>query len=223
MPSPLSLPLSSLEERTEGLVCLSGCARDGALAGIFERAGGHARPAPTQPRPSALGERLVRAFGRDGFRVELQRPLWRRDLARNRWLSGLAERLGVPCVATGNVHAHDPSRAALQDALVAIRLGASLDETGALRRGNWRSVLSTAGRDGAPLRRASRRGGGVGAPGRAAPLQPHLTTTATATPAPRTRRPTASWRSSARRGSRGATPARPSDARRSGASKRSCG
>ena len=49
----------------------------------------------------------------------------------------------MPCVATGNVHAHDPSRAALQDALAAIRLGGSLDETGALRRGNWRSALAS--------------------------------------------------------------------------------
>ncbi len=134
------LSLSSLEQRTEGLVCLSGCARDGALAGIFERAGGVPSGADSA-RAAALGARLVRAFGRDGFRVELQRPLWRRDMSRNRWLSGLAERLGAPCVATGNVHAHDPSRAALQDALVAIRLGGSLDETGALRRGNGRAVL----------------------------------------------------------------------------------
>ena len=139
---PPLLPLSSLEERAEGLVCLSGCARDGALAGIFERAGG--KPSGAQSAAAmALGERLVRAFGRDRFRVELQRPLWRRDMARNRWLSGLAERLGVPCVATGNVHAHDPSRSMLQDALVAIRLGRSLDETGALRRGNGRAVLRT--------------------------------------------------------------------------------
>ena len=43
------------------------------------------------------------------------------DRARNRRLSGLAERLGVPCVATGNVHAHARSRAPLQDAFVAIR------------------------------------------------------------------------------------------------------
>ncbi len=121
-------------------MCLSGCARDGALAQVFERAGGAPGGADVAAAV-ALGERLVRAFGRDGFRVELQRPLWRRDMARNRWLAGLAERLGVACVATGNVHAHDPSRAALQDALVAIRLGASLDETGALRRGNGRAVL----------------------------------------------------------------------------------
>ncbi|MEJ7876563.1 MAG: DNA polymerase III subunit alpha, partial [Solirubrobacterales bacterium] len=138
---PPVLALSSLEERAEGLVCLSGCARHGALAGIFTRSGGAPRGTDAA-KAVALGERLVRAFGPDGFRVELQRPLWRHDLARNRWLAGLAERLGVPCVATGNAHAHDPSRASLQDALVAIRLGASLDETGALRRGNWRSALA---------------------------------------------------------------------------------
>ena len=142
-PLPPSLPLESLERRAEGLVCLSGCVRDGALAGIFERARG--MPSGRDSAEAvALGERLVRAFGRDGFRVELQRPMWRHDLARNRWLSGLAERLGVPCVATGNVHAHTVERTPLQDALVAIRLGGSLDETGALRRGNRRAVLASA-------------------------------------------------------------------------------
>ena len=55
----------------------------------------------------AVGRRLVAAFGRERFRVELQRPFWRHDRARNRWLAGLAERLGVPCVATGDVHMHD--------------------------------------------------------------------------------------------------------------------
>ena len=138
---PPVLSLSALERRAEGLVCLSGCARDGALAGIFTHAGG--RPGGADgARAAALGRRLARAFGPDRFRVELQRPLWRHDMARNRWLSGLAERLGVPCVATGNAHAHDRSRTTLQDALVAIRLGASLDETGSLRRGNRRSVLA---------------------------------------------------------------------------------
>ena len=41
--------------------------------------------------------------------------------------SGSASR----CVATGNVHAHDPSRAALQDALVAVRLGGDARGDGA--------------------------------------------------------------------------------------------
>src|SRR3954447_1159058 len=34
---PPSLPIHELEGHTEGLVCLSGCARDGAVAGSWER------------------------------------------------------------------------------------------------------------------------------------------------------------------------------------------
>ena len=78
---------------THGLVCLSGCARSGV------------RDEPTM-------RRLLAIFGRDAFRVELQRPLPRHDRALNRGLAGLAERLGVATVATGNVHAHSPERAA---------------------------------------------------------------------------------------------------------------
>jgi error-prone DNA polymerase len=141
-PLPPTLPLEALERYAEGIVCLSGCAREGALAGLFERAGGHPSQADAQ-HAEALGRRLVATFGRDRFRIELQRPFWRRDRARNRWLAGLAERLGIPSVATGNVHAHDRSRAALQDALVAVRLGATLEETEPQRRGNASSVLAS--------------------------------------------------------------------------------
>ncbi|HEY7150261.1 MAG TPA: error-prone DNA polymerase [Solirubrobacterales bacterium] len=137
---PPTLPLSSLEERSSGLVCLSGCARDGVLAGSFERAGGRPRAADAAAT-EALGRRLVGAFGRDRFRVELQRPFWRNDRARNRWLTALAERLGVDCVATGDVHMHHPSRAALQDALVAVRLGGTLEENEPGRRGNGSAHL----------------------------------------------------------------------------------
>jgi len=127
--------LEQVEEHAEGLVCLSGCARDGAVAGAFERgdtAGGE-----------RIARRLLGAFGRERFRVELQRPYWRRDRARNRWLALLAERLEVPCVATGNVHAHDRRRAPLQDALVAIGLCETLEESEPLRRGNSTSALTS--------------------------------------------------------------------------------
>jgi error-prone DNA polymerase len=127
--------LEQVEEHAEGLVCLSGCARDGAVAGAFERgdtAGGE-----------RLARRLLGAFGRDRFRVELQRPYWRRDRARNRRLALLAERLGVPCVATGNVHCHDRRRAPLQDALVAIGLCETLEESEPRRRGNSTSALTS--------------------------------------------------------------------------------
>src|SRR5205085_454845 len=56
-------------------------------------------------------------------------------------LCELAETLGVRTVATGDVHAHHPRRAALQDALVAVRNRASLDGCEAERRGNHECVL----------------------------------------------------------------------------------
>ena len=129
--------IEQIEEHAEGLICLSGCARDGAVAGAFERgdtAGGE-----------RLARRLLGAFGRDRFRIELQRPYWRRDRARNRWLALLAERLDVPCIATGNVHSHDRRRAPLQDALVAIGLCETLEESEPRRRGNSTSALTSPG------------------------------------------------------------------------------
>ena len=136
-PLPPSVPLDELERRADGLVCLSGCARDGALA--------RGRARDEAPEAERLGRRLVAAFGRDRFRVELQRPMWRRDRSRNRWLASLAERLGVACVATGDVHVHAAERARLQDALVAVRLHATLEETEPQRRGNAASAMATAG------------------------------------------------------------------------------
>ena len=91
-PIPPSLPLETLLEHTEGLVCLSGCARHGL--------------AVRDPNAAA---RVARAFGRDRFFVELQRPYERGDARRNARLRELAEALGVPTVATGDVHAHHPA------------------------------------------------------------------------------------------------------------------
>jgi error-prone DNA polymerase len=132
-PLPPVLALDSLLQRNEGLVCLTGCARDGAVAGAWER--------ELPRRAFELGRRLTGAFGRDRLRIELQRPFARRDRARNRHLAGLADRLGVATVATGNVHSHDRSRAALQDAFVAVRTHTTLEESEPLRRGNHSSVL----------------------------------------------------------------------------------
>ena len=111
-------------EHAEGLVCLSGC----ALRGVHDE--------PTL-------RRLLDAFGPDRLRVELQRPFLRDDRARNRRLEGLARRLGVPCVATGDVHAHARARAPLQDAFVAIRLHTTLDASEPQRRGNFSHVLAS--------------------------------------------------------------------------------
>jgi error-prone DNA polymerase len=126
-PGPPSQPFVSLEtvlENASGLLCLSGC----ALRGVHDE-------------PSL--QRLLDAFGRDGLRVELQRPFLQGDRARNRRLERLAERLDIPCVATGNVHAHARSRAPLQDALVAVRIHATLDASEPERRGNFSHVLTS--------------------------------------------------------------------------------
>ena len=129
--------LEQLEEHAEGLVCSSGCARDGIVAGAWEQG---------DPRAAAArADRLLAVFGRTRFRVELQRPYWRHDRARNRWLTGLAERLGVPCVASGNVHSHTRRRSRLQDAFVAVRLGTTLEASEPLRRGNSSSALDSPG------------------------------------------------------------------------------
>jgi len=115
-------------DHAEGLVCLTGCARRSPLAG--------------GARDERTARRLLEAFGVEGLYVELQRPYARDDRARNRALEAHARRLGVRCVATGNVHAHARSRAELQDAFVALCHHAALDACEPLRRGNHSHVLS---------------------------------------------------------------------------------
>src|SRR5271163_1313623 len=56
-------------------------------------------------------------------------------------LAALARRLGIRCVATGDVHAHARSRAELQDAFVALHNHATLDASEPLRRGNHSHVM----------------------------------------------------------------------------------
>ena len=123
-PAVPAVPLPFVLSHAEGLVCLSGC----ALRGVHDE--------PTLSR-------LRDAFGEDRMRVELQRPFLRDDRARNRRLSELARRLGLRCVATGNVHAHTRARAPLQDAFVAVRLHSTLDASEPERRGNWSHVLAS--------------------------------------------------------------------------------
>jgi len=120
-----AVALETLLEHAQGLVCLTGCARRGVhdedTAGL-----------------------LCQAFGREGMRVELQRPYERGDGARNRALERLARRLGVPTVASGDIHAHTPMRALLSDALIAVRHGLMLDSSESLRPANHTRVLAPA-------------------------------------------------------------------------------
>ncbi len=123
-PLPPAVELETVAAHNEGLVCLSGCARDGLGLRDPDAAAG-----------------LAAAFGCDRFFVELQRPFERGDARRHALLRDLAAQLEVETVATGNVHAHDGRRAVLQDALVAIRCCTSLDGCERERRGNREAVL----------------------------------------------------------------------------------
>jgi len=123
-PADPALDQRLLEKLNDGLVCLSGCARRGVAV----------------RNPNAAG-RLARAFGRERFFVELQRPYERGDARRNAGLRDLAESLGAQTIVTGDVHAHHRRRAPLQDVLVAIRHRSALDGCEAERRGNHECVL----------------------------------------------------------------------------------
>ena len=120
---PPQTTVEFVADHSEGLVALSGCARQGL--GVVD---------------AKRTEQLARAFP-GAFYVELQRPYERGDAQRNARLEELAAHLRVPTVATGDVHAHHIRRARLQDALVAIRCRTSLDGCERERRGNHESVL----------------------------------------------------------------------------------
>ncbi len=124
-----AVALEAVLEHAAGLVCLTGCAGRSAIGG------GH------EDEPTA--RRLLEAFGSQSLYVELQRPYARHDRARNRAFAALARRLGLRCVATGNVHAHAPVRAELQDAFAALSQHATLDASEPLRRGNRSHVMSS--------------------------------------------------------------------------------
>ena len=130
----VSLPLSSLLARPEGLILLTGCRR-GPLAGALGSSVADA---------DELAGRIVRAFGPNNVFVELQDNSVRGDRPRNRALATLADRLGLGVVATGNIHYHDRSRHRLQDVLVSIRERTTLDGSHRIRRANSLFHLASA-------------------------------------------------------------------------------
>jgi error-prone DNA polymerase len=122
--------VQAVADHAEGLVCLTGCAGRSVLD---SSAGAGEGPVA----------RLLDAFGPRDLYVELQRPYARHDRTRNRAFAASARRLGLRCVATGDVYAHARTRAELQDAFVALSHHTTLDASEPLRRGNHSHVMST--------------------------------------------------------------------------------
>jgi error-prone DNA polymerase len=127
---PLDLLLGSADgripPRTEGLFVLTGCRRSPLVHAL----------ADAVATGESFARRLLDAVGPDHLFVELQANHVQGDAPRNRALGRLADRLGIPVVATGNVHYHRPERAHLQDVLVAIRHRTTLDASPRVRRPN---------------------------------------------------------------------------------------
>ena len=67
-------------------------------------------------------------FGPDSVYVELQRNYLQGDAELTRASMRLALDLGVPIVASNDVHYHDPERYRLQHALVAARLNTTMEQ-----------------------------------------------------------------------------------------------
>ncbi|MCB0880904.1 MAG: error-prone DNA polymerase [Thermoleophilia bacterium] len=128
-----ALPAATLEAHADGLICLTGCLQRGHVSAPLR--GGD--PGEARARLS----RLRGWFGPGGVYVEIQNPLTRGGRAHARALASLGDVARVPVVATGNVHAHHPRRALLQDAFVAIRHRLTLDASEGVRRGNRTAVL----------------------------------------------------------------------------------
>ena len=121
---PPRVPWTTLEEHAAGLVCLSGCARQG----VHDEAGLqrlHGSSAPTTCASSSSA--------RSSATTARGTPRWRG------WPSASACRRSRPATST-------PTRARaapLQDAFVALRNHATLDASEPLRRGNFSHVLAS--------------------------------------------------------------------------------
>ncbi len=156
---------SALAAHAQGLVCLTGCARHGLVPRLV--AAGERRAAEETLRE------LVRDFGPGNVQVEIQRPRTRGDRRLARDLVHLAEAVGVPCVATGDPHAHTPRAGPAAGRLRGHR---PPPDPGRLRGGAPRQPprrAAAARGDGRPVRRPPRGGRPDPAHGRAPGVRPH--------------------------------------------------
>ena len=127
------LTLDILAQHSHGLLCLSGC-RKGAIASALlakDRAAAH-----------SAAERLRTIFA-DHFWIELHRHYLTTDGELIVELVALAQQLGIPCVATNNVHYATYPGQQLHDVLTCVRHHTTLPEAlaGGLLHPNSELVL----------------------------------------------------------------------------------
>ncbi|MFI5255122.1 MAG: PHP domain-containing protein, partial [Candidatus Limnocylindrales bacterium] len=129
-----------LQGYDEGLVALSGC-RHGEIARRL-LAGDRAGAAAVARRYAALYQPVAGVGG--GFFLELQHHLLPDDDFLVAETAALAAELGLPTLVTNDVHYALPEDRELQDVLVAIRHGLTLEESAHLRRPNGEYHLRSA-------------------------------------------------------------------------------
>ena len=108
-----------LAHHSEGLVLLTG-GREGPVTKLLLDG--------RRGEAGALLKKYMEWLGSDSVYVELQRNFLEGDADLVRDSISLARELGVPMVASNDVHYHDPKRYRLQHALVAARLNTTLEQ-----------------------------------------------------------------------------------------------
>jgi error-prone DNA polymerase len=128
------LPLSSVGELSEGLICLSGC-KKGEIPGLLLQG--------RKEEAERAIEKYCSLFSPGAFYLELQHHLDPEDTRLCRQLADLAKKTGVLLVATNNVHYGERHGARLHDVLTCIRNRVSLDDSTPFRRPNSEYFLKS--------------------------------------------------------------------------------
>jgi len=121
------LALTDLVEHTAGLIALSGCWQGAIakriIAGAYEAA-------------LDVAQGYARIFGPENVYIEIQRHYHPGEMRLLGHLVGLADRLRLPVVATGDVHYLVPEQREVHDVLTCIRHHVTLEDAGDLLRPN---------------------------------------------------------------------------------------
>jgi DNA polymerase-3 subunit alpha len=127
--------LEMLSEHGEGIIATSACL-GGPVANNFL----HGRPDVARDYASKLSD----IFGPDNFYIEIQDHGIKEQVETNRQLIPLARELGLPLVATNDVHYCEQADAAAQDVLVCVQTGTTIHDTKRLKSESDQLYLKSA-------------------------------------------------------------------------------
>jgi len=129
-----------LRRYSDGLIATSAC-----MSGIISKAFEHNQPEEAR----RWAETYASIFGENNFYLEIQEQgivadngVSQKDL--NRAIVGLADELGLPIVATNDIHYVQASHAAAQDMLVCIQTGKTIDDASRMKFSSDQFYLKSA-------------------------------------------------------------------------------